>query len=57
MIVAIRATWQPWQTCHEVSGAEVAEPIGWALAAPVKGYAAARNSRPREVVSNDQRRR
>jgi len=34
MIVAIRATWQPWQTCEAVSGAEVAEPIDRALAAP-----------------------
>ena len=34
MVVAIRATWQPWQTWHVVSSAEVAEPVGRALAAP-----------------------
>ena len=34
MIVAIRATCQPWQTCHVVSDAEVAEAIGRAIAAP-----------------------
>ncbi len=27
MIVALRATWQPWQTCRVVSDAEVAEAI------------------------------
>ena len=44
MFVAIRATWQPWQTCHVVSGAEVAEPIG--LLPPAKGKVTARNSQP-----------
>jgi predicted DNA-binding transcriptional regulator AlpA len=34
MIVAIRAAWQPRQTCHVVSSAEVAEPISRTLAAP-----------------------
>jgi hypothetical protein len=42
MIVAIRATLQPWQTCHVVSDAEVAEPIGRALAAPVRGKGGAK---------------